>query len=454
MSLYHVYARLTPAAPDRLVLRIIALAFCLVLSFLLFPVRTSAPLDEDGTRLGRGRRRAHHDPVDRSGAGRPLARLSQPISSSTTATSPALPHRASAQPRRHRGGHRVVVLVLEATRRTLGLALPILALCSSPTALAGPWLPGPLRHKGLTYEILIDQTFFTTEGLFGIPLGVAASYVILFIIFGAFLEKSGAGQFFMNLANALAGGQRGGPGKVAVVSSSLFGTISGSAVANVMVDGWLTIPDDEAHRLQAGGGRRGRGRGLHRRADHAAGDGRRVVRDGRVPRRALLAHHDRRRDPGHLLLRRALRGHPLQRLAEGLAGIPQARAAAAAACSCAPGASPGAGAGDLLPAAEGFTATYAAIIVRTRRSVVWWRLCGDPAASTPRASRPVAGGGHARPARSDGRASGPDGAGGDGHGHRRHHDRHHPADRHGDPLHELSGGVRRRLTCSSPWSSR
>ncbi|MGH7412799.1 MAG: TRAP transporter permease, partial [Candidatus Rokuibacteriota bacterium] len=79
-------------------------------------------------------------------------------------------------------------------------------------------------------------------GIFGIPLGVAGSYVILFIIFGAFLEKSGAGQFFMNFANAIAGGARGGPGKVAVVSSSLFGTISGSAVANVMVDGWLTIP--------------------------------------------------------------------------------------------------------------------------------------------------------------------------------------------------------------------
>ena len=71
---------------------------------------------------------------------------------------------------------------------------------------------------------------------------VAATYVILFIIFGTFLEKSGAGQFFMNFANAIAGGARGGPGKVAVVSSSLFGTISGSAVANVMVDGWLTIP--------------------------------------------------------------------------------------------------------------------------------------------------------------------------------------------------------------------
>jgi len=118
----------------------------------------------------------------------------------------------------------------------------VLALCFIAYGFLGPWLPGALRHKGLTYEIMIDQTFFTTEGLFGIPLGVAASYVILFIIFGAFLEKSGAGQFFMNLANAVAGGQRGGAGKVAVVSSSLFGTVSGSAVANVMVDGWLTIP--------------------------------------------------------------------------------------------------------------------------------------------------------------------------------------------------------------------
>jgi TRAP transporter 4TM/12TM fusion protein len=136
----------------------------------------------------------------------------------------------------------LVALVLEATRRTLGAALPILCLGFIAYGLAGPWLPGPLRHKGLTYEILIDQTVFTSEGLFGIPLGVAASYVILFIVFGAFLEKSGAGQFFMGLANAVAGAQRGGPGKVAVVSSSLFGTISGSAVANVMVDGWLTIP--------------------------------------------------------------------------------------------------------------------------------------------------------------------------------------------------------------------
>ena len=244
MSLYHVYARLTPAAPDGLVLRIIALAFCLVLAFLLFPVRASAPLDEDGTRLGDA---APVEPTDRIPwldlglAGLSLAGLSYLFINYSYITE----RFPTAHPLTWMDitvGTVVVVLVLEATRRTLGLALPVLALCFIAYGLAGPWLPGMLRHKGLTYEILIDQTFFTTEGLFGIPLGVAASYVILFIIFGAFLEKSGAGQFFMNLANAVAGGQRGGPGKVAVVSSSLFGTISGSAVANVMVDGWLTIP--------------------------------------------------------------------------------------------------------------------------------------------------------------------------------------------------------------------
>ena len=244
MSLYHVYARLTPAAPDGLVLRIIALAFCLVLAFLLFPFRTSAPLDEDGTRLGDA---APVEPTDRIPwadlglAGLSLGGLSYLFINYGYITE-RFPTAHPLAVMDITVATVVVVLVLEATRRTLGMALPVLALCFIAYGLTGPWLPGMLRHKGLTYEILIDQTFFTTEGLFGIPLGVAASYVILFIVFGAFLEKSGAGQFFMNLANAVAGGQRGGPGKVAVVSSSLFGTISGSAVANVMVDGWLTIP--------------------------------------------------------------------------------------------------------------------------------------------------------------------------------------------------------------------
>ena len=228
MALYHVYARLTPAAPDSLVLRVITLAFSLVLAFLLFPAREGRTPDRiPWSDLGL--------------AALSLASLGYVFVHYDYVTS-RFPTAHPLSPADMVVGTIVTFLVIEATRRTLGAALSVLALLFMVYGVAGPWLPGVLRHKGLTWEILIDQTFFTSEGIFGIPLGVAGSYVVLFIVFGAFLEKSGAGQFFMNFANAIAGGSRGGPGKVAVVSSSLFGTISGSAVANVMVDGWLTIP--------------------------------------------------------------------------------------------------------------------------------------------------------------------------------------------------------------------
>jgi TRAP transporter 4TM/12TM fusion protein len=228
MALYHVYARLTPAAPDSLVLRVITLAFSLVLSFLLFPARTDRTPDRiPWSDLGL--------------AALSLACLGYVFVYYDYVTT-RFPTAHPLSPADMVVGGVATLLVIEATRRTLGAALAVLALAFIGYGVAGPWLPGVLRHRGLSWEILIDQTFFTSEGIFGIPLGVAGSYVILFIVFGAFLEKSGAGQFFMNFANAIAGGSRGGPGKVAVVSSSLFGTISGSAVANVMVDGWLTIP--------------------------------------------------------------------------------------------------------------------------------------------------------------------------------------------------------------------
>jgi TRAP transporter 4TM/12TM fusion protein len=228
MSLYHVYARLTPAPPDSLALRIITLAFTLVLAFLLFPRR------KDGTPDRIPWADLSWAALSLVCTGYLFVRYEYVNSRFPTADPLSAMDIAVATVG--------VLLVLEGTRRTIGAALPVVAVSFSVYALAGPWLPGTLHHRGLSLEILLDQTYFTTEGIFGIPLGVAGSYVILFIIFGAFLEKSGAGQFFMNFANALAGGARGGPGKVAVVSSSLFGTISGSAVANVMVDGWLTIP--------------------------------------------------------------------------------------------------------------------------------------------------------------------------------------------------------------------
>lgn len=130
-------------------------------------------------------------------------------------------------------GVMLVVMVLEATRRVIGWALPITALVFLAYGLAIAKLE-PMR--------LIDQLYMTTEGIFGIPLSVSAAYVLIFVLFGSFMERTGTGQLFMDFAMALTGHTAGGPGKVSVVSSSLFGTISGSAVANVMVDGPIAIP--------------------------------------------------------------------------------------------------------------------------------------------------------------------------------------------------------------------
>jgi TRAP transporter 4TM/12TM fusion protein len=136
----------------------------------------------------------------------------------------------------------LTLLLIEGSRRVIGPALPITAIVFLAYAYIGPYLPGLLRHTGFTTEVIVDHLYMATEGIFGIPLGVSATYVILFIIFGTFLEKSGTGQLFMDFASAITGWTRGGPGKISCISSALFGTISGSAVANVMVDGWLTIP--------------------------------------------------------------------------------------------------------------------------------------------------------------------------------------------------------------------
>ena len=126
-----------------------------------------------------------------------------------------------------------ILLVLEATRRVLGWGLAL-------TAVA--FLVYPVLFTNVKVPVLMEQLYISTEGIFGSTLGVSASYVILFVVFGAFMEKSGVGRLFMDFALSLTGHTAGGPGKVSVVSSSLFGTVSGSAVANVMVDGPMTIP--------------------------------------------------------------------------------------------------------------------------------------------------------------------------------------------------------------------
>jgi len=130
-------------------------------------------------------------------------------------------------------GGAFTLIVLEATRRIIGWALPVTAMIF----LGYAFFVAKTRP-----EQIIEIMYLTTEGIFGSTLGVSAAYVIMFVLFGAFMERTGIGRLFMDFALALTGHTAGGPGKVAVVSSSLFGTVSGSAVANVLVDGPITIP--------------------------------------------------------------------------------------------------------------------------------------------------------------------------------------------------------------------
>lgn len=135
-----------------------------------------------------------------------------------------------------------ILLVLEATRRVIGWPMVIIALGFILYALFGRYIPGPLSHRGIKIDDLVQQLFFTTEGIFGIPIGVASTFIFMFLLFGAYLEKTGMGEFFIDLSNAVAGSAPGGPAKVAVLSSAAMGTLSGSSVANVVGTGSFTIP--------------------------------------------------------------------------------------------------------------------------------------------------------------------------------------------------------------------
>lgn len=135
-----------------------------------------------------------------------------------------------------------LLLVIEATRRVVGIPMVVVVLVFLAYAFAGPYMPGVMAHRGLTVQQLIGHLYYTTEGIFGIPLGVSSTFIFLFILFGAYLESTGLGKFFIDLANAVAGWASGGPAKVAVLSSAFMGTVSGSSVANVAGTGSFTIP--------------------------------------------------------------------------------------------------------------------------------------------------------------------------------------------------------------------
>ena len=135
-----------------------------------------------------------------------------------------------------------VVLVFEAARRVMGIALPIICGLFLAYALFGNHLWGALQHRGYAFEQVVDQLGFGTEGIYGIPTYVSSSYIFLFILFGSFLEQAGMIRLFTDFAMGTVGHTKGGPAKVSVISSGLMGTINGSGVANVVTTGQFTIP--------------------------------------------------------------------------------------------------------------------------------------------------------------------------------------------------------------------
>ncbi len=217
MSVFHLYVAFV-GPPDAYVMRGSHLAFALVLGFLIMPGRN-----------GKADRVGVWDVLlvlaSAAAALYPSANLDYIQNRMYYVDDPRMADYAF--------GGALILLILEATRRATGWALPITALV---------FLVYGLTLGNQPPSMMLDQLFLTTEGIFGIPLYVSATYVMLFILFGSFVERSGAGQLFMDFALAMAGHTSGGPAKVAVITSSLFGTVSGSAVANVMTTGTFTIP--------------------------------------------------------------------------------------------------------------------------------------------------------------------------------------------------------------------
>jgi TRAP-type uncharacterized transport system fused permease subunit len=136
----------------------------------------------------------------------------------------------------------LVVLLLEATRRSAGPSLAIVALVFLAYAFLGPWLPGLLGHPGFDYPTVISSMYIRLEGIFSTALGASATYVYVFMLFGAFMMRMGGGDFFIHFAQALVGTSRGSAAKISVFASALFATITGTGPANVAAVGIVTIP--------------------------------------------------------------------------------------------------------------------------------------------------------------------------------------------------------------------
>jgi TRAP transporter 4TM/12TM fusion protein len=139
-------------------------------------------------------------------------------------------------------GFVLVVLLLEASRRVIGPALPVIAVLFCVYAFFGPYMPDIIAFKGVSIGRFVGQMTMSTEGIYGIPLDVSATIVFLFVLFGAMLDRAGAGRYFIQLALSLLGGFKGGPAKAAILGSGLTGLVSGSSIANIVTTGTFTIP--------------------------------------------------------------------------------------------------------------------------------------------------------------------------------------------------------------------
>ena len=135
-----------------------------------------------------------------------------------------------------------ILILLEATRRVIGIPLVIIAICFLLFSYFGQYAPDIISHGGLSLKRLVGFQWFDQEAIFGIPIGVSVDFIFLFVLFGALLETAGGGQYFLNLAFAMVGKMRGGPAKAAILGSGMTGLISGSSVANTVTTGTFTIP--------------------------------------------------------------------------------------------------------------------------------------------------------------------------------------------------------------------
>jgi TRAP transporter 4TM/12TM fusion protein len=205
--------------------RSVHLAFALALGFLFYPAVRSA----------RSRRLPWYDLV--------LAAVGAYAALYVTLHHDQILQRVGApEPRDLAVGIVLIALVLEGTRRAVGLWLPAIAGAFLLYAFAGRYMPEILSHRGYSVRRVVGQLYLTTEGIFGIPLGVSSTFVFAFVLFGAVLERTGAGEYLIRIAFALVGHTRGGPAKVAVVASGFMGTITGSSIANTATIGSMTIP--------------------------------------------------------------------------------------------------------------------------------------------------------------------------------------------------------------------